>query len=918
MAKTVAVTNAAELYEALANAVGGETILLSSGSYGSLWLSAKSGFDITFPSTVTIASANIDEPAIFTRLSLNGAANLSIAGVVFDYTAASGDTQRDMPNEVISSTNISITDSVFDGDVASGSSEYANGFGTGIGLSVRWSSGVTIENNEFFNWHRGAVFDASSDLNIVGNEIYDIRSDGMDFVNVQTVLIEDNYIHDFQSSYSAGDHRDMIQFWTTGTTTPSTDIIIRDNVLDIGDGAYTQSIFMRNEMVDTGQAGTEMYYQNVLIENNTIYNGHLHGITVGETNGLVITGNSVLESKDESNPDDSTSTVWTPTIRVAQNATNVEITANAVATITGATGQADWTVSGNAIVQANNPYADGYYGDVFVSSTLLSTDSVHHFVALPGSTIEALDAGSSETRYATAYDGDALYNVAEVDGNGAARLFDASVMSDLLGADLAGASFAWSFGDGTTARGITVEHSYGAGGDFDVSLVITLADGRKLTAAGDIEVAGSKVVAFDAEAGGFVGYSKDVAKDLGALTNLDGDALQLGAKGTTYTVGRGNLTALKDADDVTINFTLKADTLGSGGELFRVHSSFLASVTSAGQLYFQVFQQDGSTVKLTTKSDVLLNDGASHDVSIDMDGGVLKVTIDGVSVGEVATGNLATSVTDLVFGNPWGKTNFVGDISAFEISIDGDDYVASTNVLNVEPLSAVIEEEAALVEEALADKVVLAAETSVADVAPLDVVAEAFGDTDYTLDLASLFQKTDLLVGDADAGFTSVALRDSDDYINLGRLKSVEASDQVAFSVDFSRAEDSTNDQRLVWNHMKVGLTLGDDSLMVQVATADQGFKAFSIKGLDLNNSDMHNAAVLIDAESDRLQVVLDNEVVLDVTGVDFDIVGAGGREWGWTLGSAWSHDFAGDVYAFSVDTDFAFIEPSAVEANLA
>ena len=67
----------------------------------------------------------------------------------------------------------------------------------------------------------------------------------------------------------------MIQFWTSGTTSPSTNIVIRGNILDSGDGGWTQSIFMRNEMVDTGGAGDAMFYQNILIEDNVIYNAFI-------------------------------------------------------------------------------------------------------------------------------------------------------------------------------------------------------------------------------------------------------------------------------------------------------------------------------------------------------------------------------------------------------------------------------------------------------------------------------------------------------------------------------------------------------------------------------------------------------------------------------------------------------------------
>jgi len=66
---------------------------------------------------------------------------------------------------------------------------------------------------------------------------------------------------------------------------------------------------------------------------------------------------------------------------------------------------------------------------------------------------------------------------------------------------------------------------------------------------------------------------------------------------------------------------------------------------------------------------------------------------------------------------------------------------------------------------------------------------------------------------------------------------------------------------------------------------------------------------VLVDAETDRLQVVVDDVLVLDEQGTDFDFVGAGGREWGWSLGTAWNRWFEGEVYDFQVSDDFAFVQ---------
>ena len=74
---TVNVASAAELKAALANASGGETIVLAPGDYGAL------SFKHQLPSEVTITSADADHPAVFERVSLNGASNLTFDHVVF-------------------------------------------------------------------------------------------------------------------------------------------------------------------------------------------------------------------------------------------------------------------------------------------------------------------------------------------------------------------------------------------------------------------------------------------------------------------------------------------------------------------------------------------------------------------------------------------------------------------------------------------------------------------------------------------------------------------------------------------------------------------------------------------------------------------------------------------------------------------
>jgi len=187
----------------------------------------------------------------------------------------------------------------------------------------------------------------------------------MDFAQVSRVLIEGNHVHDFDRSLTSGDHADMIQFWTNGTEAPSIDVTIRGNLLASGAGAFTQSIFMRNDQVDRGLASFEaMAYRNLRIESNVIINAHLHGITVGESDGLVIANNAVLRNALSEGEDDNPG-LWTPQIRVSPASRDVEVLRNVSIKVTGFEDQRDWRLEGNLVAQDRAPSEPGHYARLF-------------------------------------------------------------------------------------------------------------------------------------------------------------------------------------------------------------------------------------------------------------------------------------------------------------------------------------------------------------------------------------------------------------------------------------------------------------------------------------------------------------------------------------------------------------------------
>lgn len=600
---TISVSNASGLTAAMAQAKAGDTILLASGNYGAF----STGND--YASAVTIKSANAGAPATFSSVSLNGATGITFDSITFDYTYKADASLQTSPFTVSGSSNIAFKNSIFDGDVASGRNSIDDGYAVGRGLAINSSDGVTVENSVFKTWMRGLVVSESSNVKILNNEVTGIRSDGMNFIEVQKVLIEGNNIHDFRAAPNSGDHGDMIQFWTTGTISPSTDITIRNNILNIGQGSWAQSLFMRNEVVDKGLAGSSMYYQNVLIENNTISNAHIHGIAVGETDGLIVRNNVVIA----------------------------------------------------ATMNLNNAY---------------------------------------NAAYAAKYGSSAGIMVPHI------GLSDASDNVTVTGNSYSGAP--WS--DGARLNGYTSQP------DWNVS-------------------------------------------------------------NNTYFADKASIPA------------------GSGA-------------TNSG----------GGTTPTPTPVPDPIPDPAPTPV-------------------------------------PTPTPTPTGTLPVL------DDYVLDFAKL---------------------------AKTAFRDNAQVVTVE----------------------------GEKMIRLDGIKDYVNLGRLTAFEKSEKISFEIDYSRDVADGQEARLVWNHLKFGLAVDGDGLIVNVATASEGFKKIRVDNLGLNDTDNHTIRVIMDGVSNRLQVVVDNKVVLNTTSTDLKFVGAGGYESGWMLGTPWNRYFDGDISDFRIEAKADFVSSTSASVG--
>ena len=341
---TYNVSNATELQSALTKAIGGDTVLLAGGNYGTVTLSKR-----VYASNVTIQSASTTNQAHFDGLTVSGSKNLTLSGLDLGRALNVGEkAEYTTFNKIYSSTNISLVNNTIHGS--------RDGISTndGNGLLVRDSNYFTMSGNTFDNLYRGSFIQRGANHVVKDNLYTDLRVDGATFAAVDRTTVEGNTFRDFH--WIAGDHPDGIQFWNTNETRGSTNVTIKNNVVMQHDGVGTQGIWIS----DAGAYG----YKNFVIENNLVYGNDLwNGISVNGGTGIKILGNSILSSSGDSKQ------FW---IRLS-NTSQVVVQHNATDNIQILSGVTGLTQSDNLIL-AKTPSAKSLFHD------LLSPDSVQDLI----------------------------------------------------------------------------------------------------------------------------------------------------------------------------------------------------------------------------------------------------------------------------------------------------------------------------------------------------------------------------------------------------------------------------------------------------------------------------------------------------------------------------------------------------------
>ncbi|WP_337185283.1 right-handed parallel beta-helix repeat-containing protein [Phenylobacterium sp.] len=297
----------------LTRLAAGDVLRLKPGVYNGLSFRHVKRWDPARP--IVITSADPTRPAIVTDFTVRGARGLVFRDVTLHATN---------PNtrgygfvfhgcEAVALERVKVHGSL-DGDPSNDP----------YGVQFRDCHDVSVTGSEFTELNRGLLVGPASKVRVEDNRLHLLRSDGMDFAQVQDVRIVGNEIRDI---FRVGtDHPDGIQFWTSATTAPSRNILIARNLIDRGRGLAMQGIFIRDE------AGHP--YDGLTIEDNLIlgtgWNAlRIVGHTGKPTTGVTIRGNELITFREV----DGVPTRELLTYILLQNVNGAEVTANRAAQI---------------------------------------------------------------------------------------------------------------------------------------------------------------------------------------------------------------------------------------------------------------------------------------------------------------------------------------------------------------------------------------------------------------------------------------------------------------------------------------------------------------------------------------------------------------------------------------------------------
>lgn len=275
--RTINVKNSAELTRAVRTAVAGDNILLAPGNYGFVSVNNSNP-----TGTVTIRSANPNAEAVFEGLLVSRTSNYMFQDIEVAHYLEPRESDVSQAVRVQAARNITFIGLDVHGTLNNTPNDDGNGF---------WavaSSRIAVLDSTFRELNNAVVFGNANDVIFAGNTISMAR-EGMNLSQTNEALVERNYITQILPNAARGDHGDAIQVHAGGSSTGSSNLTFRGNVIKVGTSG-THGIYVANEKGPRG-----FTHDNIVIDNNYYEGNARHGITVNWGSNVTVTNNTVRD-----------------------------------------------------------------------------------------------------------------------------------------------------------------------------------------------------------------------------------------------------------------------------------------------------------------------------------------------------------------------------------------------------------------------------------------------------------------------------------------------------------------------------------------------------------------------------------------------------------------------------------------------
>ena len=653
---SILVTNSAELYSAVRSLQStGGTIEVAASDEPYTLTGYKLGSDTE---TIRIVAADGDNPPDFQNIKLNQCQNFSFEGLLFDSSTDVTRTGKDI--EINGGQNIRFADNTFISRATGfyDPNDYDGYLGKNLG-SIDGVENFTFEGNTVSNMLHALAITDSTGTQILNNDFSRLIGDGIRMGGMMDTLIEGNSFTEFYGSVQTFNHSDYIQVWATSSDVQNTEnLVIRDNYFNSSGGHASQTIFIKNEtFVNTGEP-----FRNIVIENNTILNGHVHGVTMYNVEDARIANNTILWDQDAGMQSSSNTNAVShpPTIRL-YNVDNSVVENNISSGIYKST-DSDSVTQNNMTLNYVDPSASNYVGTHFVNATgagvlderdlamLPDSPWVGVYGALDGCLTELGEPGSvvAVARQYTAPENSDLV------------IYDAS---ECLGVNPATATYRWVFDDGTVLEGETVQRLYSGAGTVGFDLQVTCAAGTDSIHRETLVVDKALLVLdFDEVVADASSYAIPINMTDGdfLVEGIDGLGTAYHLEGTNKVVVDGSTMQLRALEAFSLGVSVKLDPGSDGGAFLHMHRGIEAKVNADGTVQFSIGAGgDYSTVKTDPGA---ITAETWHRINIVFNGTAeqdgLKLYVDGELAGTAeASGTfLPPAGNNLVLGHAWNAS----------------------------------------------------------------------------------------------------------------------------------------------------------------------------------------------------------------------------------------------------------------------